>query len=594
MNRAAALIFTMVFIPGLAQSQTQAQTQVQVCPDASLAPYEAHSVLSLEQPQTFPATVGKSLEVSDCEALTPVSARGYFDAAPSFRLQLREDQAGRLTIGGRASCDATLLLQGPNGQVYFDDDSGSALQPLIQAPALGGDYAVWLGQYDPSSDCTGQIVVALEPQHCPMAAMPRTAVAQTQLNLTPETLADALTAGLTLPITAGGDIDWRGCADLAATQDLDLLGFGPLTPQVDLTLESGELGEPASEGELTLRLSGPCDTSLLALDSAGTWHFNDDFDGDLAPTLSLPLAGLEGLKVWAGAYQVAQCAGELTLTLDLGQDSPVPCPDPTAAPLHRITPGDQPIELDGLLAGGGLDIASCDESGLSPETAGFFSSSPHLSLIVADEDRGRLDVTVTASCDATLLAQDPAGTWHFNDDASGTDPALDFDVDNLAGEYRFWLGTYEPEADCTAGLKVERTVLACPDPRLEAQESYAYGWNDLIGGKSHPVIAGGYTPAELCFEDISVGTFVDRPDFAFDLDLEDQRQLRIYGEGECDTVLLVRAPDGTIYFNDDGGERSSDSLVTTAEGSGRYLVWLGTYGTELCEGRVTLRRPLVK
>ena len=59
-------------------------------------------------------------------------------------------QAGSfdLTISASSNSDTTLLVRGPNGQFYCDDDSGPGLNPAltIRNPQ-SGSYSVWVGSY---------------------------------------------------------------------------------------------------------------------------------------------------------------------------------------------------------------------------------------------------------------------------------------------------------------------------------------------------------------------------------------------------------------------------------------------------------------
>ncbi|MGE0595951.1 MAG: hypothetical protein AB7P07_06285 [Hyphomonadaceae bacterium] len=55
--------------------------------------------------------------------------------------------------------------------------------------------------------------------------------------------------------------------------------------------------------------------------------------------------------------------------------------------------------------------------------------------------------------------------------------------------------------------------------------------------------------------------------------------LTIQANSTSDTTLVVRAPDGAFYCNDDGGAAGLNPLITIAEPlSGPYEIWIGTYG----------------
>lgn len=62
-------------------------------------------------------------------------------------------------------------------------------------------------------------------------------------------------------------------------------------------------------------------------------------------------------------------------------------------------------------------------------------------------------------------------------------------------------------------------------------------------------------------------------------------QLSTYSS--CDTVLLVNAPDGSWWFNDDNGE-SLLSYLLVGVVPGRMDVWVGTYSGQRCDAHLTL------
>jgi hypothetical protein len=56
--------------------------------------------------------------------------------------------------------------------------------------------------------------------------------------------------------------------------------------------------------------------------------------------------------------------------------------------------------------------------------------------------------------------------------------------------------------------------------------------------------------------------------------------LRIYVESKGDTTLLVNLPDGTWVANDDGGPGRNPQITIAKPQSGRYDIWVGTFGTK--------------
>ena len=55
--------------------------------------------------------------------------------------------------------------------------------------------------------------------------------------------------------------------------------------------------------------------------------------------------------------------------------------------------------------------------------------------------------------------------------------------------------------------------------------------------------------------------------------------LIISASSRVDTTLVVNAPDGSWYCDDDGGSRGLNPAIRFDNpGSGRYEIWVGTYG----------------
>jgi len=55
--------------------------------------------------------------------------------------------------------------------------------------------------------------------------------------------------------------------------------------------------------------------------------------------------------------------------------------------------------------------------------------------------------------------------------------------------------------------------------------------------------------------------------------------LIISAASQADTTLVINAPDGSWYCNDDGGSGLNPSIRFSNPQSGRYEVWVGTYSS---------------
>lgn len=75
------------------------------------------------------------------------SCSGYITQQPDYRLYWNGDGNLNLTISAISNADVTLVVNGPNGEWYCDDDSGEDLNPLLALKPTAGRYEIWIGTY---------------------------------------------------------------------------------------------------------------------------------------------------------------------------------------------------------------------------------------------------------------------------------------------------------------------------------------------------------------------------------------------------------------------------------------------------------------
>jgi hypothetical protein len=89
--------------------------------------------------------------------------------------------------------------------------------------------------------------------------------------------------------------------------------------------------------------------------------------------------------------------------------------------------------------------------------------------------------------------------------------------------------------------------------------------------------------------------FIDGvPTFGFTYAGEADTTLRLFFEGDHDSTLLLRAPDGTFICSDDfAGAENLNPLIDFAAGAGQYLLFVGTFepGASL-SGTLTITEDL--
>jgi hypothetical protein len=127
----------------------------------------------------------------------------------------------------------------------------------------------------------------------------------------------------------------------------------------------------------------------------------------------------------------------------------------------------------------------------------------------------------------------------------------------------------------------------CPDPFTEAAARITQTGAGLYSVQSYSVRAGGNIDLADCFED-HAGFVAARPDFSFSLTgMLDYERLSIWVESECDTVLLMRSPARQWFYDDDTKELNP-ALEVREPANGTYQIWIGTYGSSLCNATLKL------
>jgi len=96
----------------------------------------------------------------NAQTLSP-SCNGFIANAPDVRLNYRAGSYP-LIISVNASADTTLVVNGPDGSWYCDDDGGNAgLNPAIRfGSPQSGQYDIWVGTYGNASLQPAQLHVS--------------------------------------------------------------------------------------------------------------------------------------------------------------------------------------------------------------------------------------------------------------------------------------------------------------------------------------------------------------------------------------------------------------------------------------------------
>lgn len=246
-------------------------------------------------PYNVTLTSGGQIRASNISS----SCRGWIANAPDFSVYYEAGNMFDLTIGSVASSDTTLVVNGPYGNWYCDDDSGEGLNPsLTFSNPQSGRYDIWVGSYSEGD------------------------YAQATLSISELGMAGGQPSG-----GYSGGIDWSlpanyGSANLrggftpdpyrvsivsggsyrASSVRGDCAGWVSGAPDFELNFTAGSL-------PLILSAASSSDTTILVNDPNGNWYCNDDGgNAGLNPSLTFgnPTSGT--YDIWIGSYSQGQNA----------------------------------------------------------------------------------------------------------------------------------------------------------------------------------------------------------------------------------------------------------------------------------------------
>lgn len=132
------------------------------CPDYNM-PSSFGSIVLYENFQPDPyvrnITAGGRYSLAGCFGSNQYT--GSVAAKPDFEFQYSTSGTYNLTITVQSGYDTMLLINDPNGQWWFDDDSGGNMNPSITFSApISGVYDIWIGSYDGGRGLPGQLIIS--------------------------------------------------------------------------------------------------------------------------------------------------------------------------------------------------------------------------------------------------------------------------------------------------------------------------------------------------------------------------------------------------------------------------------------------------
>ena len=381
-------------------------------------------------PYTVTLTAGGSIEASNVAS----SCAGSIANAPDFELTYTAGSLP-LVIRTRSDADTTLVINGPDGRWYCDDDGGAEGMnaELRWGSPPSGTYDIWVGTYSGGMEPATLEISELDNSGGGSGGQSVDA----SLSATYATV--RLSSGFspdpyTVSLSAGGSIQASAVASACA-------GSVARAPDVELSYTAGSL-------PLIFRTVSSADTSLMINGPDGRWYCDDDGGAEgLNAELRWGTPPSGTYDVWVGSLASGTPQATLEISeIDGATSTPPAAPSSTLTPDASLTATYGEINLRSgftpdprrvSLRAGGPVPASNASAGCS----GSIARAPDYQITYT-AGRQPLIVRTESTTDTTLVINDPDGVWHCDDDSRG-DGNAEVNLDKpSSGVYDIWVGTF--------------------------------------------------------------------------------------------------------------------------------------------------------
>ena len=242
-----------------------------------------------------------------------------------------------------------------------------------------------------------------------------------------------------------------------------------------------------------------------------------------------------------------------------------------------------------IVAGGPINTANT----LGGQCRGFAANAPDVRINFTGGSFSEINFSAFSDTDTTLIVNDPNGNWICDDDSAGSlNPGIQIDNPS-SGVYDIWVGTYSDQGDFPpATLHISELAFG---GEFGGSGSDGSGSLDfaLPANYGSTTLSGGFTPDPYTVDlyaggDVSVsravsgigncqGYVTSAPDYELSF-TAGSLDLFISAASSSDTTLVVNAPDGSWWCDDDGGEGGfNPGIEFPNPQSGVYDIWVGTY-----------------
>ena len=249
-------------------------------------------------PHSVSLTAGGSIDASRIGS----PCRGSIANAPDYEVTYT---AGSLPlyIYVNASSDTTLVVNGPDGQWYCDDDSNGGVNPQVTFNTpRSGTYDIWVGTFSGGTASATLHISELSEDdddwESDSSAMPDASLRATygEVSLRNGFTPDPHRIGL----TAGGSVP-------ASNVSSSCSGSIAVAPDYQVTYTAGSF-------PLVFRSQSSTDTTLVINGPDGQWSCNDDGwnNNNAEIRFDKPMSGV--YDVWVGVYGGGTARADLLVT----------------------------------------------------------------------------------------------------------------------------------------------------------------------------------------------------------------------------------------------------------------------------------------
>jgi len=285
-------------------------------PDYSLSPaFGSVSLRSGFTPDPYVVELLVGGEVSASSALSGYNigqagdrrCRGNIAEAPDFRLQYEAGNFLPLILRVDADFDTTLVVNGPDGTWYCDDDSGPGVQAALQWDnPRSGQYDIWVGAFSSSRNYEPAVLEISEltrgggsgrrsgggsASGLDFSLPALNGVISLQTGFTPDPR--------TVNVTARSQVSVSNAlsnANVGNTGDGRCRGHTGAAPDVSVRYEAGDFFP------LVVRAIASYDTTLVVNAPDGSWHCDDDSGQGVQAELVFDRPRSGRYDIWFGSF----------------------------------------------------------------------------------------------------------------------------------------------------------------------------------------------------------------------------------------------------------------------------------------------------